>query len=284
MIVYYNGKYMPKSDVAISPDDRGFLFADGIYEVVRVYEGHLFRLAEHLKRLETGVTALGIGGVDPAQIGEIVAGLIEQNQLGQGDATVYVQVTRGAAPRSHKFPPANTPPTIYGEPKRLNPLVSEPESGVGVVVVPDQRWARCDLKTTGLLANTIAHQRAFKAGAFEAIFCRDGMLMEGSHSSVMFVKNNTLLAPPLSNYILPSVTRQVVLELAAAAGIEVMLRPCREDELGEFQEALLVGTTVEVTPITSVDGRPIGGGKPGPLTRRLQAAFAEGVRRERKAR
>lgn len=281
MIVYYNGSYLPKAEVAISPDDRGFLFADGIYEVIRSYDGRLFRLPEHLARLAAGLNGLAIGGVDPEQIGKIAARLIKENQLEQGDATVYAQVTRGAAPRSHKFPPRTTPPTIYAEPRRYTPLGQETASGVSVIVLPDQRWARCDLKTTGLLANTMAHQRASEAGAFEAILCRDGMLMEGTHCSVLFVKDSALIAPPLSNYILPSVTRQVVIELAHAEGIPVVLRPCLESELAAFDEVMLIGTTVEVTPVSKVDGRPVRDGKPGSVTGRLRAAFSAMVRRER---
>src|SRR5262249_33533552 len=186
MLVYYNGEYIAKTKVAISPDDRGFLFADGIYEVIRAYQGHLFRLQNHLDRLKAGLTALGIGVVDADEIGRIGAQLIARNHLEAGHATVYIQVTRGVAPRSHRFPPLSTAPTLYVEAKPFSPPVSEPASGTRAILVPDQRWARCDLKTTSLLANTLAHQKAFEAGAFEAIFCRDGMLMEGTHSSVMF--------------------------------------------------------------------------------------------------
>jgi D-alanine transaminase len=208
--------------------------------------------------------------------------LIARNHLEAGSSTVYIQVTRGVAPRSHRFPPPTIAPTVYVEAKPFSPPVSEPESGARAILEPDQRWARCDLKTTGLLANTLAHQKAFEAGAFEAIFCRDGMLMEGTHSSVLFVREGTLLAPPLTNYILPSITRQTVLELAVDEGIPVLVRPCLQEELTRFQEALIVGTTVEVTPIIQVDGCQIGVGQPGPITQKLQGAFRRRVERDRK--
>src|SRR5262245_47426126 len=204
MLVYYNGGYVAKTEVAISPDDRGFLFADGIYEVIRAYEGRLFRLQNHLDRLKAGIAALGIGLADPEELGRIGTQLIARNHLEASNAIVYMQVTRGVAPRSHRFPPPTTAPTVYVEAKPFSPPVAEPESGARAILVPDQRWARCDLKTTGLLANTIAQQKAFEAGAYEAIFCRDGMLMEGTHSSALFVRQGTLLGPPLTNYILPS--------------------------------------------------------------------------------
>ena len=280
MKIYFNGEYVQKSEVSISPDDRGFLFADGIYEVVRAYDGHLFRLADHLKRLASGLKALGIRGVEPVQIGEVAARLVQENALEKGAATVYVQVTRGAAPRSHKFPPATTRPTVYVEAKPFSAPTKESNEGAAAIVVPDQRWARCDLKTIGLLANTLAHQRAFEVGVFEAIFCRDGMLLEGTHSSVLFVKEGVLIAPPLTNYILPSITRQVVFELAKSESIPVALRSCAKDELTELDEVMIIGTTVEVTPITRVDGLKIAGGEVGPVTRKLQKAFAEAVRRE----
>jgi D-alanine transaminase len=283
MTIYYNGKYVQKSEVSISPDDRGFLFADGIYEVIRAYEGHLFRLADHLKRLASGLKALGIRGVEPAEIGKVAARLVNEDGLRTGDATVYVQITRGPAPRSHKFPPPTTPPTVYVEAKTFSAPLKEPSEGAATIIVADQRWARCDLKTTGLLANTLAHQRAFEAGAFEAIFCRDGMLLEGTHSSVLFVKEGMLIAPPLTNYILPGVTRQVVMELAQSESIPVAIRSCPKDEMAGLDEVLMLGTTVEVTPVTKVDGLKIAGGEAGPVTRKLQKAFAEAVRRERGA-
>src|SRR6266498_3645455 len=170
MLVYFNGDYLPKSEVAISPDDRGFLFADGIYEVIRVYRGKLFKCAEHLERMAHGLRELKITGCDPATLESVANRVLKENGLHNSEAIVYIQITRGAAPRTHKFPPANTPPTVYLEATPFSPPTGLQEKGVAAIIVPDQRWARCDIKTIGLLANTLANQRAIETGAHEAIF------------------------------------------------------------------------------------------------------------------
>jgi D-alanine transaminase len=283
MIVYYNGQYLEKERVAISPDDRGFLFADGVYEVLRSYQGHLFRCAEHLKRLEFGLEELRMEGCRVKELGPVMYQLLHTNNLAQPDATVYVQVTRGSAPRNHRFPPRGTAPTVYAEAKAFTPPTQLQERGISAIVVADQRWARCDIKTVGLLAHTLACQRAEEAGAFEAIFSRDGVLLEGTRASILFVKDGNLVCPPLTNYVLPSVTRTVVLDVAAAEGIAANVRPCFEPELASFDEILMVGTTAEIIPIVSVGGVSIGNGQPGRLTRRLQTAFRKVVAAERAA-
>jgi D-alanine transaminase len=273
MIVYCNGEFMEKSKVVISPDDRGFLFADGVYEVIRAYQGRLFKRAEHFDRLAYGLKELRIGGVDLNSLAAIAARLLTDNGLAKADATVYLQITRGSAPRSHRFPPTGTPPTCYLEAKPFSPPTNVQQTGAAAITVPDQRWARCDIKTIALLANTLAHQQAHEAGAFEAIFARNGVLQEGSHSSILFVKDNVLISPPLTNHILAGITRSVVHSVAAAESISTATRSCHEDELPEFQEVLMVGTTVDIVPITVVNGRPIGGGAPGPIARKLQSAL-----------
>jgi D-alanine transaminase len=273
MLVYYNSAYLLKSEVAISPDDRGFLFADGIYEVIRVYRGKLFKFAEHLERLAYGLKELKITGCTPTSLESIANRVLKENGLEQSDAKVYIQITRGAAPRSHKFPPAGTSSTVYLEATPFSSPTDLQERGVAVIIVADQRWGRCDIKSIGLLANTLANQQAIEAGAHEAIFRRDGALQEGSHSSILFVKNNVVIAPPLTSYILPSVTRSVVFSLAHEESIRTTFEPCLERELFEFQEILMLGTGSEIIPITTVNGRKIGNGVPGPITRRLQGAF-----------
>lgn len=280
MIVYYNGKYLQKTDVAISPDDRGFLFADGIYEVIRAYRGKLFRCAEHFHRMANGLKELRIEGVEPNRFEEISHRLIAGNQLAGGDALIYMQVTRGAAPRSHEFPPAGTPPTIYVEPKPFQSPIEFQTNGVTAILAPDLRWSRCDVKTVALLPSVLAHQRAKEAGAFEAIFSRDGLLQEGTHSSILFVKEDTLICPPLTHRVLPSVTRNALIELALAARIEVELRPCQEADLFSFDEIIMAGTSVEIVPITTVNGRQIRDGYVGPVTRQLQQAFRDLIRAE----
>ena len=280
MVVWFNGEYVAKEKVTISPDDRGFLFGDGVYEVIRSYHGRLFKFAEHLQRLATGLKELRVEGVDLPAIEAAAVRLIAENDLGNKEAMVYIQVTRGAAPRTHEFPPAGTEPTIYVEARPLLAPENERRNGVAAILVSDQRWSRCDIKSINLLPNILAQQRAREAGAYEAIFTRDGLLQEGSHSSILFVKDGVLVAPPLTNRILPSVTRKVVMELAAEVSIKAELRPCRESELFDFDEILMVGTASEAIPITSVNGKNIRGGYVGPVARKLQKAF-EGIRNRR---
>ena len=282
MIVYYNGQYVDKSKVRISPDDRGFLFADGVYDVIRSYRGLLFRCAEHLQRIAFGLKELRIQGCDTDSFEAIALHLLKANELTDQEATVYFQVTRGAAsPRTHRFPPANIAPTVYVEAKLFSPTSELRQTGAGAIIVPDQRWGRCDIKNMGLAANVLASQQAHEAGAFEAIFSRDGFLLEGSHSSILFVKEETLICPPLSRLLLPSVTRVAVLEAAQSQAIQVATRPCPETELLQFDEVLMLGTSAEIVPIIAVNGSRIGAGTPGPITRRLQTAFEQMVTRAR---
>jgi D-alanine transaminase len=277
MIVYFNGSYLEKSQVSISPQDRGFLLADGIYDVIKAYHGRFFLLNEHLTRLSRGLQELKIEGCDVQFLGPIALRLLQENQLLENEATVYIQVTRGSAPRSHHFPPAGTAPTIYLEPRPYSPPLVLREKGATAIIVPDDRWSRCDIKTIGLLPNVLANERAHEVGAFEALFSRQGILLEGSHSSFIFVRHDRIVAPPLNNLILPGVTRNVVLSLAATAGIPVETRPCLESELSQFTEVMMIGTTVEIVPIIAINGSRIGSGTPGPITRRLQQLFQNAI-------
>ncbi len=281
MIVYFNGAYLPKSEVRISPDDRGFIFADGVYDVIRSYRGHLFTCAEHLKRLAHGLEELRIEGVDALGLEAVAMRLLRDNQLQDAEATVYVQVTRGAAPRTHKFPVPAATPTVYVEAKVFSPPLAERKNGAAAILVPDDRWGRCDLKTTNLLPNVLAIQRAKDAGAFEAILHRDGLLQEGTHSSILYVIKNQLICPPLTNRLLPSVTRQVVISLALAESIKMDIRAVRVDDIWECDEILMVGTGSEIIPITKVNGRVVRDGKVGPVAGKLQRAFEELVRSRR---
>jgi D-alanine transaminase len=276
-IAYFNGRYLPKDEVHLSPEDRGFLFGDGVYEVIRSYDGRLFGLEAHLARMRFGVCELGIAGADVDELGEVAAELIRRNDLAQGDATVYLQVTRGAAPRTHFFPDPPVPPTVYAQAGRFTPK-GDLATGVAVITVPDIRWARCDIKTVQLLPNCLANQRARATGAQEALFVRDGVVLEGSHSSLFFVFGEEVRTAPKNNYILPSITRDVVLMSCRAAGIPAREMPVFQHELPRATEAFLAGTTVEVMPIVRIDGAQVGNGRPGPVTRRLQEWFRERVR------
>lgn len=270
MIVYLNGEYVPHAGARVSVDDRGFLFGDGVYEVVRVYAGRSFLMEDHLRRLAAGLSALRIELQDPAGLGAAAERLLDENGLRAGESVVYIQVTRGSAPRMHAFPGPEVPPTVYvaARPFREHPA-SYYEDGVSAITLPDNRWARCDIKSIALLPNVLANQQAKEAGAFEALLVRDGIVLEGSHSNVFAVADGVLVTYPASNYILPGITRRVVLKLAAEQSV-----PAREgliplEGLFEVDELFLAGTTTEVMPVVLVDGRPIGGGRPGPVTTEL---------------
>ncbi len=275
--VFFNGEYVAKESVSISPDDRGFLFGDGVYEVVRSYGGRLFGLDAHLQRMHNGLCELQIRGVDAAAFGEICERLLAKNDLGQDDALVYMQVTRGAAPRRHAFPNVPTRPTSYAVPLPFQPK-GDVTKGVKVITAPDIRWTRCDIKSLNLLANCLANQRAQEAGATEAIFVRDGVALEATSSSFFGVFNGEVRTAPKSNYILPSITRHVALELCSEAGINAVEVPIYLTELASADELFLAGTTLELMPIVEIDGRVVGDGRPGPVQRRLYDLFVQRTR------
>lgn len=275
--VYFNGEYMPKASVHLSPDDRGFLFGDGVYEVVRSYGGRFFALDAHLQRMHNGLGELQIRGVDAAAFAEICKQLLERNDLSQDDALVYMQVTRGAAPRRHAFPNVPTQPTSYAVPSPFQPK-GDVTKGVRVITAPDIRWTRCDIKSVNLLANCLANQRAQEAGATEAILVRDGVALEATASSFFGVFNGEVRTAPNSNYILPSITRQAVLDICREAGISAIEAPIHLTELGSADELFLAGTTLEIMPIIEVDGRVVGNGQPGPVQQRLYELFCRRTR------
>ena len=276
-VVYLNGEFLPRAAARVSVDDRGFLFGDGAYEVTRVVDGRLFEAERHRRRLARTLDGLQIdrSGIDLEALDRAAERLLAENGLLEGEATVYVQVTRGAAvPRTHHFPPAGTRPTVYAAATRFVPPTKLRERGASVITVPDIRWSRCDLKTVNLLPNALAKQAAVAAGADEAIFVRDGVLMEGSHSNLFAVVDGELRTAPATNYILPGITRDVVLELARGAGIAVREYPLLHAELPRAAELFLTSTTSDVLPVVRIDGATVGAGAPGPVTRRLYEAFA----------
>ena len=273
MIAYLNGRYLPKKDIALSPDDRGFLFADGLYEVIRSYDGRLFQMAAHLARLARGAGFLRLNTDVCGDLEAVYRTLLEKNDLTRGDALIYIQVTRGAPGlRAHHFPAEPTPPTVYAMVRAFAPDHDIQQTGVRVVLLPDQRWARCDLKTVGLTANVLAAQQAHENAAAEALLVRDGCVMEGSHSSFLVVEDGWVVAPPLTNYILDSISRQVVESLCAREKIPFAARPIHQERLTAADELMLTGTTKEVTPVTEVVGLDKSW-PAGPVTRKLQTAF-----------
>jgi D-alanine transaminase len=274
MTVYFNGTFLPKSEVSISPDDRGFLFGDGVYEVVRAHDGALFRLDDHRRRLAHSLEAIQLHTADTAPLWNAVPTLLPRNGLDDGPAKVYLQITRGAAtPRQHAFPDPPVEPTVYARASAYELPVDEWAEGVRVVLQPDQRWARCDIKSLNYLPNVLANQAAREAGAYEALQVRDGFVTEGSHSSVAAVFDDTVTLPPLTNYTLPSITRKTTLELCEALDIPVEETPVAVEALPTADELFLMGTTTGVMPIVQVDDWLVGDGTPGPVTQELLRAF-----------
>lgn len=281
MTVYLNGQFLPKDAARISPDDRGFLFADGVYEVVRVYDGRLFRAKEHWQRLARSLDALKIRGADNVDFQTISETLLDRNQLRSGDAIIYLQITRGVAPRKHYFPDPAVPPTVYGYAAPFDPPRAKWDAGIKVITTSDIRWMRCDIKTVSLLPNALAAQQAREQGADEALFIRDGALTEGSHSNCAAVVRGELVTYPLCHYILGGISRDAVLELCRKLKITVREVPVLEPELRSVDELMLLGTTTEVMPVVQVNDWRVGNGKPGPVTRRLQQAFRDLVAAEK---
>ena len=275
--VYLNGAYLPKEEAFVSVDDRGFLFGDGVYEVTPVYRGVPFRLGRHLDRMRFGLGELGIRyGLE--EVEEVHHRLVRLNGLeGEEAAIVYYQVTRGAAPRSHLFPDPPVPPTVYAyaAPYRRRPG-AEWKSGYAAVTAPDRRWARVDVKAVTLLPNVLALQAASEAGAGDVILVREGVAVEGAHSNLFAVFGGVVTTHPLHR-ILAGITRECVLELCGALGLAKAERPIQVEELFRADEIFFTGTTSEVRPVVKVDGRPVGTGAVGPVTRRLYAAFLETV-------
>ena len=275
-LVYLGGEIMPRNRATVSIDDRGFLFGDAVYEVIRVVRGRFIEPERHLRRLARSLREVGLRA--PAlDLLAVATDLIRRNDLGGREATVYAQVSRGAAPRQHAFPPSGTPPTVLVTAMPFTPRTDLIASGVAVITLPDVRWSRCDIKSVNLLPNVLAAQRAAEAGAFEAILVRDGVVTEATRSNVLAVVGGVVRTHPTGPLILPGVTREVVLELASGAGIPVREEELGADELFAAEEVLLTGTTADVTPVVTVDGRAVGEGRPGPVGRRLGALLAERI-------
>jgi D-alanine transaminase len=273
-IVYLNGEYLPAADARVSVDDRGFLFADAVYEVTPVYAGAPFVLNRHLDRLARNLQLVSIR-YDTAELVEVHAELVARNSLADTEfAMVYVQVSRGVAPRGHAFPEPAVVPTVYAFASALaRPSDEEWHAGGSAVTVADQRWARPEIKTTQLLPNVLAQQAAVDAGVSDAIFVRDGIALEGPHANLFAVIDGKLVTAPAGNYILHGITRNLIFELAAQIGIEVVERAYTPVELLAADEVFLSSTVLEIRPLVRIDGNPIGNGQPGVTTRALYKRF-----------
>ena len=279
-IVYLNGSFVPRAEARVSVEDRGFVFGDGVYEVLRAINGRLFATRFHNRRLEKSLAGVRIalqGDDSPERFVDIGKQLLKENNLTGGEATVYMQVTRGAATRAHNFPPADTPPTIYISVARFTPYSEFAENGASAITHPDLRWGRCDLKTLNLLPNVLASQVAKERGTFEAMLIRDGVVTEGTKTNFFGVVNGSLRTHPCDSHILPGITRSVLRELATALSIELDETPIKESEIPKLSELFLTGTTTDVMPVVRLDDKPIGPGKPGELTRKLQRVLQESL-------
>jgi len=273
--VYLNGEYLPKAEAKVSVDDRGFVLSDGVYEVTPAYWGQLFRLEHHLARLARNLREVRIG-FEASALAEVHRRLLTENGLEDVQMSiVYLQITRGAAPRTHQFPDPAVTPTVYAFAKEFQRSSDEAWGrGFEAITVPDRRWARVDIKTIGLLPNVLAHQAAVEAGASDALLVKDGVALEGAHSNFFVVVDGAVVTHPTTSAVLPGITRAFVLELAQGLGYDAQERPIQIEEVWEADEAFFTGTTTEIRPTVKIDGEAIGEGRPGPVTRRLFDAFA----------
>ena len=274
MTIYFNGSFMPIEQAKVPVLDRGFIFGDGVYEVIPVYSRRAFRLREHLARLQHSLD--GIQLPNPHTVDEWVAiltGLIARNA--PQDQYLYLHITRGVAPRDHAFPNPPVAPTVFA---MSNPLAHPPaallQSGVACITAQDNRWLRCDIKAIALLPNVLLRQSAVAAGCAEAILIRDdSFLTEGAASNIFVVRDGVLLAPPKDHLMLPGITYDVLLELAAANGIPHQVRRILKKELFGADELLLTSSTREVLAVTTLDGKAIGDGRPGAMFARLYELY-----------
>ncbi len=276
MTIYLNGQYMPIEEARISVLDRGFIFGDGVYEVIPVYSRKPFRLDSHLRRLQHSLDGIRLANPhSDAEWTAIISELIKRNAA--HDQYLYLHITRGVAKRDHAFPSPPVKPTVF---MMSNPLLTPPAallaSGVGAVSAEDNRWLRCDIKAIALLPNVLLRQMAVDAGCAETILIRENEFMtEGAASNIFVVKNGKLLAPPKDNLMLPGITYDVVLEIAAANHIPHEVRRISAVEVFAADELLLTSSTKEVLAITTLDGKPVGTGKPGPMFARLHRLYQD---------
>ena len=277
MIVYFNDKYIPHEEVKISPFDRAFLFADGVYEALRTYNGKLFRLDDHLERLKYSLQQLEIQFNDFHQIENISTKLAEINNI-KSEYSVYLQISRGVSfPRTHNYE-NNLTPNVFAFAKPIKDNSKEKNFGIKVILEKDLRWLRCDIKSTSLLSSVMANQNAIRNNAFEAILFRDDIITEGSHTNFFAVKNNKIYTAPLSNYILSGITRKEILELCKENKIDFFEEHITINKLKDYDEFFLTGTTTEVTPVIQIDDWIVGDGKPGNITRTIQELFINEVK------
>ena len=274
--VFLNGRFIDRTQAKVDIEDRGNVFGDGIYEVIRVYNGQLFALEEHLRRLMKSGENIRLNiPYDVEQIKAIIKQLISENNLDLG--IVYIQVTRGATSRQHPFPGAEVPATFFAYSKPLKRPINQLENGIKAKTEEDIRWLKCDIKSLNLLGNILAKQNAADQGCFEAIFLRDGFVTEGSSSNIHIVKNGVVKTHPANHLILNGVTRLVMLNQCEKMNIETVETPFTAVELLDADEAFLTSTTSEIIPIIEVNGQKIAKGLVGAITTKLQQSYEKEI-------
>ncbi|MFA7424844.1 MAG: D-amino acid aminotransferase [Desulfosarcinaceae bacterium] len=276
-LAYLNGKIMPIAEAMVPAEDRGYNFGDAVYEYVASYNGKLFCLELHLDRLAHSMREMRFAPLSMETIRHAILDLFEKGQMAR--AGIYIQISRGVAPRNHAYPPTDTPLQFF---MTVRPVHEKPpevrEKGAFAITVADLRWGRCDIKTVQLVANCMAKQQALEAGVFDAIFVSaQGVVREGTSSNLFIAKNGVLVTHPLNHQILPGITRQVIMDVCRDQGIEVQERFFYREELAAADEAFLTGTITEVLPLVRIDGQPVGDGVVGPLARRLQHGLLERI-------
>lgn len=272
-IVYLNGEYLDINEAKISVLDRGFIFGDGVYEVIPAYAGRLFRFQEHIERLNNSLKAIRLTlNISFPQWQEIIQQLIQKN--GEGDWSIYLHITRGVAKRDHSFPAKEVEPTIF---IMCNPIYPQSESikekGIKAVTLIDNRWLNCHIKAISLLPNILLRQQATDAGSYEAILIREGLATEGAASNLFIVKNNILYTPPKSNHLLPGVTRDLIVELSKNNNIQILEQNIPKQQLQTADEIWLTSSTKEIMPVTKLDEQPVGNGKPGKLQQQMMILY-----------
>ncbi len=273
-----NGKMINRSEAKVDIEDRGYQFGDGVYEVIRVYNGKLFTVNEHLDRFVQSSESIGISLPSTEDLTGSLEGLVEKNNLQMG--TIYMQITRGVALRNHAFPPAEVTPTLVAYTKEVSRPIDGLQKGVKTILTEDIRWLRCDIKSLNLLGNILAKQKAADKACFEAIQYRGEDITEGSSSNVFIVKNGVVITHPSNHLILKGITKDVILQVCLKNKTSFVERSFTIDELIEADEVFMSSTTAEVMPIVEIDGKRVHNGIPGPITRELQELFEKEIEKQ----
>jgi D-alanine transaminase len=276
--IYLNNQFLPAEEAVISPLDRGFYFADGVYEVIKYYGGRPFRFGDHIDRLKNSLAGVRINFADLTSLEGLFNQLLLNNGLNNADAGVYLQITRGAATRVHNFPKGDIRPTVYARVFPMPSATDQQQNGIKVISREDIRWLRCNIKSIALLPNTLMYEEATEEGAGECAFVRNGFFTEASHSNILFVINGDVFTHPDGNFILPGITKKAVIEICRSSGIQVHERPVAYSETHAFDECFITGTGSEVMPVVQINDDFVGDGKPGRITQLIQEEFFKKVK------